>query len=233
MVTHLLESGTRRRRSGAGTIPSIALHSALILAAINATAHAALRAPDRPHVVSLPLVAPQAPALPMKHQPASSAPSRDRNRFDAPLISNPVLPSLPSRTFRFNPDGIAAPVIRAVEFGDGVTPRNGVDGSASNSATVLSSDQVDRQAAALPGTLAPRYTEALRAQGLEGTVVVRFVVDSAGHVEAGSFVVVGPANPLFVSAVESALARARFRAAESGGFRVRQLVEQSFIFTLR
>ncbi|HSU96188.1 MAG TPA: energy transducer TonB [Gemmatimonadaceae bacterium] len=232
MVTHLLESGAHRRSSVAGAIPSIALHSALILAAINATAHAALRAPDRPHVVSLPLYPPERRiAPPVRHQ-ASGARSPNRDWVEAAPTVDPVVPSFTGHTFRFDPDGVHAPVVHGQEFGDGVTADGGMHGPDAGSVAVLSSEQVDRQAEPLTGTLAPRYPEALRASGLEGTVVARFVVDSAGRVEAGSFVTVGSANPLFVAAVESALSRARFRPAESRGMRVRQLVEQSFTFVL-
>lgn len=233
MVTHLLESGARRRGSVVGAIPSIALHSALILAAINATAHAALRSPDRPHVVPLPLFRPKAPVQPADRRLASGARSPNRVWVDVAPTIDPVLPSFPGHTFRFDPDSTSAPVIHGREFGDGVSADHSVRGSGSNSLAVLSSEQVDRQAEPLAGTLAPHYPDALRTIGLEGTVVARFVVDSAGRVEAGSFVVVGSANSLFVAAVETALLHARFRPAESNGVRVRQLIEQSFTFVLR
>ena len=234
MVTHLLESGTHKHRSVGGAIPSIALHSVLILGAINATAHAALRPPDRPHVVPVPLAVPRAPIRPMDHAVARSAPSRDRDRFELPAVTGiPVLPRFAGPAFKFDPGNGLTAVIHSSDFDGGVTARNGIDGSGSSSATVRSSDQVDRPAAALPGAVAPHYPETLRAQGVEGTVVARFVVDTAGRAEPGSFVVIGPANPLFSSAVETALLRTRFRPAEFNGVRVRQLVEQSFAFTLR
>lgn len=235
MVTHLLESGAHRRGSGAGAIPSIVLHSVLILAAINATAHAALRGPDRPHVVSLPLPlpAPVAPAAPVARHRASNVRSPNRNSvYRAPTL-DPVVQPLPVSTFAFDPDRVNAAVIHGRDFGDNVSAGNNLSGTPIKSGTVLSSGQVDRQAELLPGTLAPKYPEAMRASGLEGTVVARFVVDSAGRVEAGSFVAVGSANPLFASAVATALSRARFRPAESGGVRVKQLIEQSFTFVLR
>jgi len=233
VVTHLLESGARRRGSAMGTIPSIALHSALILAAINANAHAALRSPDQPHVVPLPLFRPKAPVQSADRPLASGARSPDRVRVDVAPTIDPVLPSFPGHTFRFDPDSARVPVIKGREFGDGVSADPSTHGAGSNSLAILSSEQVDRQAEPLAGTLAPHYPDALRASGLEGTVVARFVVDSAGRVEAGSFAVVGSANSLFVASVETALSRARFRPAESNGVRVRQLVEQSFTFVLR
>ena len=41
------------------------------------------------------------------------------------------------------------------------------------------------------------------------------------------------AHPLFERAVRDALGAMRFVPAQAGGRRVRQLVEQSFLFTLR
>ncbi|HWG33835.1 MAG TPA: energy transducer TonB [Gemmatimonadaceae bacterium] len=232
MVTHLLESGTRRRSSIAGAIPSIALHSVLILAAINATAHAALRAPDRPHIVPLPLYPPRARITPAERQHASGVRSPNRAWVEAAPTITPTVPSFPDHTFSFDAAGVHTPVIHGQEFRDGVKAGGGTNGSDVGSIAILSSERVDRQAEPLAGTLAPHYPDALRASGLEGTVVARFVVDSAGRVEDGSFVTAGSANPLFVAAVENALSRARFRPAESHGMRVRQLVEQSFTFVL-
>jgi protein TonB len=72
----------------------------------------------------------------------------------------------------------------------------------------------------------------LRASGIEGQVVVQFVVDTAGAVESGSMRILGSTNDLFVSAVRTALRSARFRPAEAGGRKVRQRVQQAFTFVL-
>jgi protein TonB len=94
-----------------------------------------------------------------------------------------------------------------------------------------SEDQVDREVAALGGE-GPRYPESLRASGVTGTVIMRFVVGPNGRVEMGTVKVVDSPNDQFTDAVKTALRRMRFRPAEVRGTKVRQLVEQSFTFKL-
>lgn len=94
-----------------------------------------------------------------------------------------------------------------------------------------SEDQVDREVAALGGE-GPKYPESLRASGVTGTVIMRFVVGPNGRVEMGSVKVVDSPNDQFTEAVKTALRRMRFRPAEVRGTKVRQLVEQSFTFKL-
>jgi TonB family protein len=76
----------------------------------------------------------------------------------------------------------------------------------------------------------PRYPEVLLASRVEGEVVVRFVVDTAGRVDARTFTVVRSSHALFERAVRQSLARIRYRPAEAGGRAVRQTVEQTFKF---
>lgn len=230
MVTHLLESGTGRRRSFSAAIPSIALHSALILGAIHATAHAALRGTEPPRMMAIPLASPEASARRVHTNAIRHASASDRGVIEAPSAT----PLLPQMSFTIgSQDAHPAPIISTRDFGNGVSGHSRVTGDGVASIDVLSAEQVDRQVAPLAGTLAPSYPEALRAGGTQGTVVAQFVVDSTGRVEAGSFRTLGSVNPLFSAAVESALSRARFRPAELRGIPVRQLVQQSFTFELR
>jgi TonB family protein len=76
----------------------------------------------------------------------------------------------------------------------------------------------------------PAYPGALRAAGIAGDVMTRYVVDTAGRVERESVVIVRSAHPALAKAVQRALGRAVFRPAEVGGRPVRQLVEQGFRF---
>jgi protein TonB len=95
---------------------------------------------------------------------------------------------------------------------------------------VLTAALVDEPAVADPRNRPPRYPEPLRAAGLGGRAVARFVVDTAGRVEPATVAIVSADHPLLAGAVREALARARFRPARAGGVRVRQLVEQPFAF---
>jgi protein TonB len=93
-------------------------------------------------------------------------------------------------------------------------------------------DQVDRQVGLIPGVRPPPYPEALRTAGIEGKVIVEFVVDERGQAVQGSIRVVQSDNDLFADAVRVALGRLRFTPAEVGGKKVSQLVQMPFVFTL-
>ena len=90
---------------------------------------------------------------------------------------------------------------------------------------------VDVPILALPGT-APRYPSMLQSAGVEGDVRAQFVVDTLGRVEPGSVRVLETTHDLFASAVRDALSRARFKTAQAGGHKVRQLAEQVFTFRI-
>jgi protein TonB len=96
----------------------------------------------------------------------------------------------------------------------------------------LTESMVEKQVVAIPGTATPRYPSMLQSAGLEGDVRAQFVVDTLGRVEQGSFHVLQPTHDLFAAAVRDALGRARFKPAEVGGHKVRQLVEQTFTFRI-
>jgi len=96
----------------------------------------------------------------------------------------------------------------------------------------LTADVVEKAVVALPGTAAPRYPSLLQSAGVDGTVRAQFVVDTLGRVEQGSFRALESTHDLFTAAVRAALGRTRFTPAEAGGRKVRQLVEQTFTFSI-
>jgi protein TonB len=81
-----------------------------------------------------------------------------------------------------------------------------------------------------PGSPVPRYPDELRDARLEGRVLARFVVDTAGRVEPASVRIVSSTHPLFASAVRAILPTLRFTPARARGTKVRQLVELPFEF---
>lgn len=230
MITHLLESQEHKHRSLGTIISSIALHGALILLAIHATARAAVN-PVSPHptidtLVFLPEPVPRPqPQPPIEH--GSATPTHG-----ASLIVQQM--PIPLPTLSLDPPAIraVAPVVTQRDFA-GATGFGPATGSIDAQAEVLSSYQVDRIAEAVAGTPAPDYPDALKARGVQGSVVAQFVVDSSGRVEPASFVVISSRNDLFSLAVRNSLQRARFKPATLAGRPVRQLVQQSFSFVLR
>jgi len=92
--------------------------------------------------------------------------------------------------------------------------------------------QTDKAATPVSGGPAVRYPPALREQGVEGEVLVQFIVGTDGRVDLESFRVLKSSLPEFEEAVRSALPALRFVPAEVKGQPVKQLVQQPFIFQL-
>lgn len=91
-------------------------------------------------------------------------------------------------------------------------------------------NQVERAAALRPGSRAPRYPPLLRSANVEGEVLVQFVVDTLGRVDSTTFHVLKSTHDLFTLAVKDVAFRYRFRPAELGGRKVKQLVQMPFDF---
>jgi TonB family protein len=91
---------------------------------------------------------------------------------------------------------------------------------------------VDSTAARDPTSAVPLYPHELVTRGIEGRVVVRFVVDTTGRADLETFRVVEASHPLFAAAVREALPAMKFRPAALGNIRVRQLVELPFGFQI-
>jgi len=93
--------------------------------------------------------------------------------------------------------------------------------------------QVEKPVAPVPGTGSPRYPDILRSSSIEGEVLAQFVVDTTGRVEVATFKVIRTSHELFSASVRQALPQMRFLAAEVGGRKVKQLVQQPFVFALQ
>jgi TonB family protein len=91
--------------------------------------------------------------------------------------------------------------------------------------------QVERPAA-LRGAMSLRYPTVLRSAGIDGEVLASFVVNEDGRVDTTTFRVLRSDHALFTDAVRTALVNVAYDAAEVGGRRVKQLVQQPFVFAL-
>jgi periplasmic protein TonB len=228
----LLESSAPRRRSRGGTLVSVAVHAAVIVGAAAATADAGLTDDEGvpEHIIHY--------APPASPPPASPAPPPDgatRTSTSGPTFSMPAPPDVPPVDIPPIATG-AAPIDPTAglreTFGEGVSSSTGSGTATIPAGEPLAPHLVERVAQPL-APARPRYPETLRAAGVEGRASLRFVVDTAGRVEPGSVQVAGATHPLFGEAARAAVAGLRFRPAEAGGHRVRQLVELPFEFVLR
>ena len=92
---------------------------------------------------------------------------------------------------------------------------------------------VDSAAVRDPRSVAPAYPKDMEANGINGLVRVRFVVDTTGRIDVSTITVLGATNESFARAVRSALPDMRFRPAMMGPKAVRQLSEEDFAFKVQ
>ena len=230
MLGRLLESKKEGERSIWGAIASTIAHTVAIGVAVFATAQA--RIDERPPAqvvrwVTPPVARPVAPpaAIAPRRRSEQPAPAATRQALAIDRIDLVIPPiDLASSPQSPGPEPLAdGPVAPG-------PPADATMGVAS--AGPFSADQVERQVYLRRGSPAPRYPDALRAAGIEGQVIVLFVVNEGGRVELSSVRFTRSDSPLFEAAVRDALGNMRFGAAEVGGKKVRQLVQMPFVFSL-
>lgn len=169
---------------------------------------------------------PSTPALVAPTKVALSLPPVDLKA--APTISDVVAPPAPEP---IKASGISreGSVKSSDDDAGGGRGKGGLGSGGSGRA--YDEDQVERAVQVTRGPQ-PRYPDALKSVGVEGAVVMRFIVSAEGRVEPGSIEAISTPHKLFADAVRAALLNTRYRPAEAGGHAVRQLVEQSFSFKL-
>lgn len=233
MFDNLLETKPQKQRSTGGMVFSVVLHSILISGAVYATARAT-GVIEKTKVENVKFV--EAP----KPKPPEPEP-------EAPKPVQEVAPPTPPKGFQV----LVAPpkipdVIPDVDLTKKVTDEGdftgkgvaGGTGKGVGSGPPINTDQpyfefqVEKPAAQIPGGPQPRYPDILRSGGVEGEVLVQFVVDTTGRAEMNTFKVLKTGHDLFTAAVRNVLPQMRFIAAEVGGRKVKQLVQQPFVFNL-
>ncbi len=93
---------------------------------------------------------------------------------------------------------------------------------------VLTTEQVDSQAALTTGELEVIYPELLWRNHVDGQATVEFVVDDRGRLDWSTLAVVSSTKPEFATAVIEALAATKWQAAMKG----RAAVSQLFVLTV-
>ncbi len=92
--------------------------------------------------------------------------------------------------------------------------------------------KITKDAAFAPGSAYPKYPDILKQAGVEGKVVVGFVVDTTGLADANSIKIFSSSHQLFANAVVAAVPNMRFTPALVDGHKVRQLLMEPFVFSM-
>lgn len=98
--------------------------------------------------------------------------------------------------------------------------------------SVMTVLQVDSAAARYDDSAAPPYPPRLLEQRVEGAVGIQYVVDTTGHADTSSIIILSATHDDFAKSVRNTLPLMRFRAAVMNGRKVRQLVQQMFAFRI-
>lgn len=237
MLGRLLESRPERSRTTGAAVLSSIMHLAIIGTAIAATVAAPPEPVSPPTTPKAPIYIPTTEPTP----PQPRTPSRPRAPAtpavpvppETPVVLPPTdvpvgLPPLPSAPSPLLGEAvIGSRVTTGIPEGLGDSTTTGLIPT-----TAFGSDEVEKVARVVGAQRQPRYPELLRQQKLEGAVLASYVVGVDGRVEPDSYRGIDATHPLFDIAVKQALLATRFRPAEVGGKKVRQLIEQRFVFSL-
>ena len=225
MLDRLLESKPARERATGGAILSITAHTALIAAAVYATAQARVQAPHPSELVR---------AIYFPRIPDAASPPRTPEQRSKPIAGQRLIFVDPAIDIKLPPVDVEGVLSSPTDFVRTPLTFGGsaAEGSGPAARMPFSAAQVEKQVAIAAGNAPPRYPEALRQLGIEGRVLATFVVNEQGRAEEESIRFARSDNQLFEDAVRVALRRMRFIPAEVGGRKVRQLVEMPFVFTI-
>ncbi len=261
MLNLLLESKRTRKKSLSGTIFSVVLHSVVLFLAIYATARASgvRLAKPKAEKVSYVEVKKKEPPPPEVKKP--DAPKPKLKKVEAPKVVNlPRLPKevpvAPPKGFKVLTAPVTIPVnIPQIDLSAKVTDASdftgkgmkggsgsGVEGGTGDATSrgtdagvdankVFKEFEVESPAEKIGGP-SPAYPDVLRSSGIEGEVMVQFVVNENGRYEPGTLKVLQSTNSAFTAAVKAVLPQMRFSAARVGGQKVQQLVQIPFEFHL-
>jgi protein TonB len=231
MLNVLLESRAPRARRMRSTMASALVHAALIAGAVALTMPGPVKATSVDIRDPIYLAPPPQPTHPTEPQggPPPHGPSENWHgpTIDVPRFVPESLPPINDVGPTLPPDEIA--------IGRGVSTASPIGAGSStlgNDGSAVDEHLVDRAPRLLGQAQEPTYPASLRQAGVQGRVVVQFVVDTAGRAELTDLQVVETAHPLFVDAVRAALARYHFSVGEAGGRKVRTRVQMPFEFAL-
>lgn len=126
-------------------------------------------------------------------------------------------------------DGTAPSSISASgDRGDGTGPPS----PAQSDEPVFTFIEVDEEAARMANSAAPAYPSLMLSEGIEGTVIVRYVVEASGLADSSSLQIISATRREFADAVRAAIPHMLFTPARIDERPVRQLVEQPFSFRI-
>ena len=233
MFTTLLESKPKRDRNPGGVIASVILHAGVIGLAVAVTLNAGLRSEKEHRQEDVKFVQtkppppkPEPPKPPPPQTTVTPPPPKGFQVLTAPINIPTKIPDVDlskavTNEADFSGKGVEGGVAKGVVGGKGPV----------NPDQTYFEFQVEKPALAKEDNPRPTYPSMLESAGVEGDVLVQFVIDTLGRADMSTFKVLKSSNDLFTSSIKNVLPRLRFYAAETGGRKVRELVQYPFSFS--
>jgi protein TonB len=225
LFNNLLESKPQKQRSTGSNVLSIIIHTLVIAAAVKATMQAATEKEKVEEKVSFVEVKKDEPPPPKPPPQEAPPPPQSFQVLTAPVNIPNVLPEIDLTAKLTNENDFTGKGVQSAKASTGVVAKPEGD-------QPYFEFMVEKPVTEASNTQRPRYPDILKSAGVEGQVIAQFVVDTTGRVELNTFKVLSTSHQLFEAAVRSALPGMRFIPAEVGQKKVRQLVQQPFVFAI-
>jgi TonB family protein len=238
MLTVLLESQARHQRKIGGMTLSVATHVAIIAAVTATTVRGTPVVRERIKAIPILVRPTPTPRAEQRRERAAASPSHRPAPFNPVIIAAPRIDRVPLPTWNepsfVAPIGIGRFTVDRAPAGVGMPggtpgPRSVVDGDGDADGGAWRGSELLMR---IVTSAIPHYPAALRQAGIDGRVLVRFVVDTAGRIDPASVQVLQSTHELFTRAVRDALGGFRFKPAEVGRRRVPALAEMPFEFRI-
>lgn len=218
MLNVLLESAAQTPRPNRATVFSVVIHTALIVVFL-ADRQGSGAEPERGETENVRYLIPlnrvkAPPPLEVRTQWHGLGLVGEGTGLDAALRVSDALTGPPASGRQPVVNEVTAAVAQDVMF--------------DTIATAIDVDSIAR----VVQSAAPAYPEALLAQNVEGKAVVQYVVDTLGLVDTLSFAVIEATHIQFAEAVRAVLPAMRFTPAILASRKVKQLVQQPFLFRI-
>ncbi len=235
MFEQLIESNHKQKSSLSQTVISFALHAGLIFGAVKATQGVAEGVRDI--VVDTTMIfmkPPEAPPPPPTPPPEDVVVSANPPPQGFQVITPPdnIPTEIPPVNLneRFDPKdftgkGIEGGIASGIVGGTGPVPT--IEGE-----VFLAAEVEDRPEIADATKCLGKFPPVMQSAGIDGKVVMQFVVNTDGRVEGGSLKVISSTHKAFESPAKEAIIGCPFKPGKSRGQPVRVLVQQQMSFKL-
>ncbi|HEY2805266.1 MAG TPA: TonB family protein [Gemmatimonadales bacterium] len=232
MFENLIESGRPMNAKSfmANSTISIIVHAVLITAAVYATLHAGEAVHERVHAVAI--------AVAKQEEKKEEPPPEQKIAQVNPPPKGFQTLSIPTNIPVDIPPPQTNQHFDAADF-SGVGVEGGVAKGVEGGTGPVVTDQpymeavVEERPELIPGTcISPSYPPVLQQAGIEGRVLVEFVIDTTGRAERASLRTVSTSHPLFEAPARTAVMSCRFKPGRIQGRAVRVRVQQPINFNM-